>query len=608
MALLTASGMWAADGDVFTANTIEGVEMTFKVISEANKTCQVGTGSPGWSGGRAVPQSTTAITIPSEVNGYSVTAIAQAAFYDCWVLSNITIPQSVTTIGNSAFYQCLSLSSITIPQGVTSIGGGVFNDSGLTNVVVEEGNGVYDSRNGCNAIINSSTNELILGCKNTVIPDGVTSIGSYAFIRCTDKINYVIPNSVTSIGEGAFYWVALTDIIIPKSVTSIGENAFNGLYVTSIVVDEDNTTYDSRNGCNAIINSSTNELIRGCQNTIIPDGVTRIGDYAFAECYLTNITIPNSVTAIGEYAFRGCPKLTSITIPSSVASIGYRAFSYCDKLANITISDGVESIDAYAFENCGSLISIIIPKSIKSLGYNAFNYSGIKNVISLIESPHVSYYSFGFDYPTLLFVPMGTKEKYKEWEEYNAIIREIGNANITLDKEVVTFAYGLPLDFSTPISGLKAYVISDVTDGKAVLTEVTSKVPANTGLILKGTAGQTYEIPYVIENVDAITNKLVGVTLDKSIGGNNLDYILSNGKFVKASAGTLAAGKAYLKLDAALARGTIDIVGDVTGIDALQNNKEESIKNDEVYNLNGQRVSKPAKGLYVVGGKKVMVK
>ena len=209
-----------------------------------------------------------------------------------------------------------------------------------------------------------------------------------------------------------------------------------------------------------------------------------------------------------------------------------------------------------------------------------------------------------------LYVPKGTKSLYESVAEWNQFvnIEEIENCSVTLNKDVVTYTSDLKLDFTTPVSGLKAYVVSGVTDGKAVLTEVTGKVPAGTGLILKGTAGETYEIPYCTGDVSAITNKLVGVTVDTAIGGNDVDYILSNGKFVKASAGTLAAGKAYLKLDAALARGTIDIVGDVTGIDALQNNKEESIKNDEVYNLNGQRVSKPAKGLYVVDGKKVMVK
>ena len=338
---------------------------------------------------------------------------------------------SVTSIGRKAFYYCKGLTSITIPNSVTSIGEDAFRDcTGLTSIVVAEGNNAYDSRNNCNAIIETSTNTLIYGCKNTVIPNSVTSIGSDAFNGCSGLTNITIPNSVTSIGEGAFedcsgltsieipnsvtsiernafsycygltsitipnsvksigygafeYCTGLTSIKIPNSVTSIGAFAFHGCSgltsitipnsvksigyrafedctgLTSITVETGNTKYDSRDNCNAIIETATNTLIAGFQNTTIPNSVTSIGEHAFEGCSgLASITIPNSVTRIGELAFDGCTGLTSITIPNSVTRIGNEAFSYCYGLTSITIPNSVTSIGGNAFRYCYRLQSV----------------------------------------------------------------------------------------------------------------------------------------------------------------------------------------------------------------------------------------------------------
>ena len=149
-----------------------------------------------------------------------------------------------------------------------------------------------------------------------VIHNSVTSIGDYAFYNCTSLTSVVIGNSVTSVGDLAFYeCTSLTSIEIPNSVTSIGDRAFaHCSSLTNIVVDAGNTKYDSRNGSNAIIETASNTLIAGCQNTIIPNSVTSIGKYAFSGCTnLTSIEIPNSVTSIGEMAFAWCRSLTKIT-------------------------------------------------------------------------------------------------------------------------------------------------------------------------------------------------------------------------------------------------------------------------------------------------------
>ena len=495
----------------------------------------------------------TSIEIPA-----GVTSIGEAAFFECTNLGSVTFAEGsqLESIGEYAFSRT-GLTSIEIPASVTSIGSYVFqNCDNLASMAVEDGNTVYDSRNGCNAIIEKSSNTLIAGCKNTTIPDGVTSIGNYAFyttrltsieipasvtsigIRafqncpnlatvtvyapsCTlgvkafaycnnlaniyvfsDKVdtykgaenwsdykdiitgitggycgttdhetdviwvltgespNYtltisgtgamadysspsnqpwkgyrssiktiVIGNGVTSIGSGgvgggafrlcdnlatvtfaegsqltsigtlAFANTGLTSIEIPASVTSIGNNAFISCSnLASMTVADGNTVYDSRNGCNAIIEKSTNTLIIGCKNSTIPAGVTSIGNYAFNGCTgLTSIEIPAGVTSIGNDAFNGCTGLTSIEIPAGVTIIGKDAFYGCTGLTSIEIPAGVTSIGQYAFNYCGNLATVTVYALECSLGENAFNKC-TKLTKIYVFSDYVEYYQYAINW------------------------------------------------------------------------------------------------------------------------------------------------------------------------------------------------------------------
>ena len=348
----------------------------------------------------------TSISIPS-----SVTSIGNSVFYGCSGLTGISIPSSVTSIGNFAFSDCSGLTGISIPSSVTSIGDHAFDDcSGLTTITVDADNPVYDSRNNCNAIIETATNELISGCKNTVIPSSVTSIGNYAFSDCSGLTSISIPSSVTSIGNSVFYGCSgLTGISIPSSVTSIGDHAFcdcSGLTsisipssvtsigswafggcssLTTITVDVDNPVYDSRNNCNAIIETATNKLISGCKNTVIPSSVTSIGSSAFGGCSsLNSISIPSSVTSIGSSAFFLCSGLTSISIPSSVTSIGSWAFAYCSSLTSVTCKSSTPpSLGEYRVFETTPTSTLYVPVGSRSAYSSTSGWNVFDNIVEV---------------------------------------------------------------------------------------------------------------------------------------------------------------------------------------------------------------------------------
>ena len=255
------------------------------------------------------------ISIPS-----SVTSIGDYAFSKCPNLIKINIPASVTNIGSNAFAWCAGLTSIDIPTSVTSIGSYAFEAcTGLTSIDIS-------------ANVTKIKDGTFYGCTNLAsanIPTSVTSIESYAFEECT----------------------GLTNINISTSVTSIEVNAFRGCTgLMRINVEEGNTIYDSRDNCNAIIETNSNKLMIGCKGTVIPTSVTSIGSNAFERCSsLTNINIPSSVTSIKDGAFNECTGLTSINIPISVTSIEGSAFRGCTGLTSINIPSSVTNIENYVF-------------------------------------------------------------------------------------------------------------------------------------------------------------------------------------------------------------------------------------------------------------------
>ena len=497
------------------------------------------------------------ITLFDELQYFiGLTSIEDSAFLGCSGLTSITIPNSVTSIGDWSFTHCSALLSIIIPANVTNIGFGVFAGcNSMISMTVDAGNNAFDSRNGCNAIIQTSTNTLIAGCQNMTIPEGVTTIKDWAMNGIGTLTSVVFPNSLNSIGVGAFsYCWSLTSITIPANVTSIGDKAFEGAALTTVKVEnsvpvpiKENTfpspanatlyvpagskaAYESArfwkefntvkeftpsssitfadpkvkaicvahwdtNGdgelsrAEAAAVTSLGDVFKG--NTQITSfdelqfftGLIIIGDDAFRGCSgLASVKIPNSVTSIGEWSFDGCSGLTSILIPANVTNIYGNSFVSCavmeqmsvdpsntvydsrngcnaiietatNKLVvgcqttqipygitaigdaafwgrwgikQIVISETVTTIGVNAFIFCTSLSSITLPASVSSIGNGAFN-SCRKLVCvqcKMKTPPAITEDVFSNRANATLLVPKGSRHRYKTadyWKEFKEI-------------------------------------------------------------------------------------------------------------------------------------------------------------------------------------------
>ena len=245
-----------------------------------------------------------------------VKIIGAYAFCGCSDLKSIEIPDNVSEIQVAAFDDCSNLTAIHIPAGVDKIALGVFMGcSNLNSITIDSANRSYESPGNANAIIDKGTMTLLEGSNNTVIPEGVKIIWQNAF---AERIH-------------------LKSITIPASVTSIVRMPFSDCdSLEEIKVDADNAIFDSRNNCNAIIESATNTLIAGCGKTVIPEGIETIGDSAFERVKtLTHVTIPKSVTEIRGYAFERCENLSTVNLQKGIQTIRYGAFTECVGLTNL---------------------------------------------------------------------------------------------------------------------------------------------------------------------------------------------------------------------------------------------------------------------------------
>lgn len=293
--------------------------------------------------------------------GNSVTFIGEFAFAGCSRLHKVHISDSVKAIKKCAFEYCESLRDITIPKSVEEIQRDVFYESNkLESIVVDPENEKFDSRDNCNGIVLTKSDKLIIACKKTVVPNTVKIVGFGSFADI-DIESVDIPNSVKRIEGGAFWCCdklkhltlgdsleiienggisscdQIEEIYIPKSLISIGIQPFyscNGL--KSLIVDPENEIFDSRENCNAIIVTETNELVKGCDNTVLPTSIRSIGREAFLGCEgIQSVVIPDSVTSIGYNAYYSCSNLDSLVLPAALKTIGSSAFCGCGRIKTI---------------------------------------------------------------------------------------------------------------------------------------------------------------------------------------------------------------------------------------------------------------------------------
>lgn len=448
----------------------------------------------------------TKVTIPSTVTQIGIEAfshcknleevelsegletIGDHAFSYCEKLISINLPSSVTTIGDCAFFSCTSLLNINLPNSISSIGEQVFsNCTSLQTVTwpVSTPHIPYRAFSECKNL------------SSIILPDNLETIGNSAFDYCALK-TIQLPSNLQTIGLWTFsHCKSLESIFIPKNVCNMGEkrgytvyegdeetiwevtigNPFIGCTsLKTIKVDENNTTYDSREGCNAIIETATNTLIAGCPTTTIPDDVWYLGGYCFQ--YMNNMTeidIPQNITRIGPSAFEGCKKLEEIDFHKEVEVISNNAFRHCNTLKSVEIPEGVLFIAIGAFADCENLEKVTIPSTVREIGNCAFSGYGyesdelaqlsikLKDIYCYLQDPYAidegvfayrwaatqhryndNYYIY--DNATL-HVPAGTMSKYKETEGWSRF------KNITeMSSQAATGVDALPTDSVTVVA------------------------------------------------------------------------------------------------------------------------------------------------------------
>ena len=438
-----------------------------------------------------------------------MTTIGDYAFYRCTYLEKITLPNTLVEIGTYAFYNCDALTSITIPEGVTTIESHAFYSCGaLTRVVLP-------------STITEIGEHAFADCyalKTINLPEGLTKIANYAFQSCSSLYTVTLPSTLLEIGEYAFAWSGTQTVIIPKSVTTIGHYAFtNGtIFVCEdkkpagwhnewngtdrkndakfgfkeLYTDSYGVTYALFNNNTAVIMSwdgKQSDLVLGVDGFAlkeIPSGIFN------SNSTLLSVVIPEGVTKIGNYAFDGCSALANVTLPSTLTTISENAFSSCDSLISIVIPEGVTKIGSHAFYSCDNLRSVTLPTTLTDIGSWAFydNYQ----LIIFIPTTVISIDECAFAYCNKIYCSLAQAPDtwHSGWNNYN-------DSNVTWNvAEMYTDAYGVSYvkfnDNTAIITGVSGIVSEIVLGGNPDfrVTEIPAYLLSGRTDITKVTIGE----------------------------------------------------------------------------------------------------------------------
>lgn len=459
------------------------------------------------------------------------------------------------------------------------------------------------------------------------LPESVTSIGYWAFYDCNLLADISLPESVMSIGHHAFRGCSCVSFTIPKSVTSIGEAAFahcNSL--NSLVVEEGNTTYDSRNGCNAVIETSSNTLVAACSATVIPEDVTSIGEAAFEGCSsITHITLPERVTSIGDWAFAYCRNLTDITLPKSVTSIGQYAFRECDMLTNVYChANNMPEINEYAFLNTNiQNATLYVPENLKE-DYGATapwsGFGAIKGLYTLGDVNNDGHIAVN-DVVLMINAVLGVPAENFIYEAADMN----GDGEIMVN-DVVTVI--------NVVLGVQQSAASNVRRTEVHETITMNHTESGLGISLSNAANYTamqYDIQLSegvevsdirfagrsnhkvnLRRINKNTVRVLVVSLtNETFSGNELLNVMIDSaqeteiNIVNASVSTRHG------MISKIQKATAKIGGSATAIHHLKDGMAKA----DVYDLNGKQLRKGAtstaglqKGIYIINGKKMTVK
>ena len=404
-------------GTEFIVN-LDGVDVFFTITDDGDtKTAKVGRQHGDYEN-TAVDHNITqkTITIPQtvEYNGtnYTVTAIGNSAFCQIFDLQEVVMPSTIETIEDNAFRAGDNLTTIEIPASVTSIGYHAFlSCPKLVHFTVSKDNPKFDSRDNCNAVIETASNKLVVGIINSTIPATVTTIGQNAFCNHGD-LHITIPATVTAIEYGAFQWCH-TSVFTVESSTPLeidgsvfygvddlsrhcilrvpdgakeaylaapGWNKFPPEYVLEgdevMEFTEDVTTEGETVNMSFAItdrNAKTvkvGQLVGSWEKTAVSRDITATS-IAVPET-ITHAGVKYTVTAIGDFAFCSIESLQHLTLPSTITSIGEFAF-YDLSIQEMTLPTAVTSIGMRTFGNCWRLKSLEIPANVKAIGIDQFH-------------------------------------------------------------------------------------------------------------------------------------------------------------------------------------------------------------------------------------------